>query len=152
MASLRIRFFLSVSCFLFMEMLSSPIYDQNGVKLMLCRRAVALDSHNKMVTDSQGETHRFNRLLLATGGNPQVLPVPGGDIQGICYYRMLSDYLRMRAESGEGKSATVIGGGFIGSEMAAALRGYSKRIGMIAERHDTLQQTGAAGSCGECFK
>lgn len=106
-------------------------YDRNGVKLMLGRRVVALDPHKKAVTDSQGETHRFNRLLLATGGVPQVLPIPGGDLQGICYYRTLSDYLRIRAESAEGKSATIIGGGFIGSEMAAALCLNKVRVTMI---------------------
>jgi 3-phenylpropionate/trans-cinnamate dioxygenase ferredoxin reductase component len=106
-------------------------YDRNGVKLMLGRQAVALDPHNKTVTDSQGEAHRFNRLLVATGGVPQVLPIPGGDLQGICYYRTLSDYLRMKDGAVEGKSAAVIGGGFIGSEMAAALCLNKVRVTMI---------------------
>jgi NAD(P)H-nitrite reductase large subunit len=106
-------------------------YDQYGVNLMLGRRAVALDAQSKTVTDSQGETHRFKKLLVATGGVPQVLTIPGGDLQEICYYRTLSDYQRMRSESVEGKSATVIGGGFIGSEMAAALCLNKVRVTMI---------------------
>jgi 3-phenylpropionate/trans-cinnamate dioxygenase ferredoxin reductase component len=106
-------------------------YDRHGVALMLGRQAVALDPNSKTITDSRGENHRFSKLLLATGGVPQVLSIPGGDLQGICYYRTLSDYQRMRAESAEGKSATVIGGGFIGSEMAAALCLNKVRVTMI---------------------
>jgi len=96
-------------------------YDGNGVTLFAGRRVVALDVKNKKVNDSKGESHRFEKLLLATGGVPQVLPIPGGDLAGICYYRVLDDYQRMRGEAAEGKSAVIIGGGFIGSEMAAAL-------------------------------
>ena len=96
-------------------------YDGNGVTLFAGRRVLALDVKNKKVTDSRVESHRFEKLLLATGGVPQVLPIPGGDLAGICYYRVLDDYQRMRGEAAEGKSAVIIGGGFIGSEMAAAL-------------------------------
>ncbi len=96
-------------------------YDRNGVTLFAGRRAVALDVKNKTVNDSKGESHRFEKLLLATGGAPQVLPIPGGDLSEICYYRVLDDYHRMRGEAAQGKSAVIIGGGFIGSEMAAAL-------------------------------
>ncbi len=96
-------------------------YERNGVELRLGRRAVSVDVKSKTVTDSLGDSHQFEKLLLATGGLPQVLPIPGGDLQGIFYYRTLNDYQRMRAEAEEGKSAVIIGGGFIGSEMAAAL-------------------------------
>jgi NADPH-dependent 2,4-dienoyl-CoA reductase/sulfur reductase-like enzyme len=63
----------------------------------------------------------YRQLLLATGGAPRKLDVPGGDLEGLYYYRYLGDYLALRAETAAGKSAVVIGGGFIGSEMAAAL-------------------------------
>ena len=96
-------------------------YDNNGVTLLLGRRVVELDAKNKTVHDSTGEIHQFGKLLLATGGVPQTLRVPGGDIGGICYYRYLDDYLGTRESTGVGKSAVVVGGGFIGSEMAAAL-------------------------------
>jgi NADPH-dependent 2,4-dienoyl-CoA reductase/sulfur reductase-like enzyme len=106
-------------------------YDQNGVTLIAGRRGTALDAKSKTVTDSAGESYRFDKLLLATGGSPQTLPIPGGDLPGICYYRVLDDYQRMRREAAEGKSAVIIGGGFIGSEMAAALCINKLKVTMI---------------------
>jgi 3-phenylpropionate/trans-cinnamate dioxygenase ferredoxin reductase subunit len=96
-------------------------YDQNGITVKIGTRVVSLDTPKKIVTDDKGNTYGFKKLLLATGGVPRTLPIPGGNLEGICYYRYLDDYLRTRQEVSAGKSAVVIGGGFIGSEMAAAL-------------------------------
>ncbi|MFH1336950.1 MAG: FAD-dependent oxidoreductase [Candidatus Zixiibacteriota bacterium] len=96
-------------------------YDQNQIQLMLGTKVVSLDIKNKAVGDDQGRMYRYEKLLLATGGIPRTLPIPGGDLEGICYYRFLDDYLRIKNEVKEGKSALVVGGGFIGSEIAAAL-------------------------------
>jgi NADPH-dependent 2,4-dienoyl-CoA reductase/sulfur reductase-like enzyme len=106
-------------------------YDQKGVVLFLGRRAVALDVTGHTVADSQGESHRYEKLLLATGSAPRTLPVPGGDLAGLCYYRTIDDYRRTRREAVEGRSAVVIGGGFIGSEMAAALCANKVNVTMI---------------------
>jgi len=96
-------------------------YDQNKVTILSGITATSLDAKQKSVTTNDGKQYRYQKLLLATGGAPRTLPVTGGDLAGICYFRTLDDYLRMRKESAEGKSAVVIGGGFIGSEIAAAL-------------------------------
>ncbi len=96
-------------------------YDQNGVMLEQGVMVTALDPKRKKVTTSIGREFRFQKLLLATGGVPRTLPIPGGDLDGICYFRTLDDYLKVRRDSTEGKKAVVIGGGFIGSEIAAAL-------------------------------
>lgn len=100
---------------------NQDFYDQNGVTFFAGRRVLFLDVKNKTASDSQGESHRFEKLLLATGGTPTRLPIPGGDLAGLCYYRVLDDYERMKSAAAQGKSAVIIGGGFIGSEMAAAL-------------------------------
>ncbi len=96
-------------------------YDQNGVMLVQGAMVTALDPKRKKVTTSIGREFRFQKLLLATGGVPRTLPIPGGDLDGICYFRTVDDYLKVRRDSTEGKEAVVIGGGFIGSEIAAAL-------------------------------
>lgn len=106
-------------------------YDKKGVTLVAGRRIVTLDVKNKTVNDSAGKRYRFKKLLLATGGAPQVLPIPGGDLAGICYYRVLDDYQRIRREATEGKSVVIVGGGFIGSEMAAALCINKVKVTMI---------------------
>jgi len=106
-------------------------YVQNGVTVASGVSVVALDAKQKSITTNDGRQYTFQKLLLATGGVPRTLPVPGGNLEGICYFRTLDDYLRMRKESIEGKSATVIGGGFIGSELAAALAINKVNVTMI---------------------
>jgi len=106
-------------------------YDQNGVDLLLGIFVTSLDDGKRTIADDKGRTFSYEKLLLATGGVPTRLPIPGGDIEGICYYRSLDDYLRMRKEAAEGKSAVVVGGGFIGSEIAAALTVNKVEVTMI---------------------
>ncbi len=96
-------------------------YDQQGVTLSQGVTVAAIEPRQKTVTTTAGTRYQYNKLLIATGGVPRTMPVPGGDLEGVCYYRYLDDYLKLRRELSEGKSAVVIGGGFIGSEMAAAL-------------------------------
>lgn len=86
------------------------------LRLLAGRRAVALDAQRLEVRDDQGAVHRCDRLLLATGGTPRRLAF-GGD--RVIYFRTLGDYRRLRAEGG--RHVVVIGGGFIGTEVAAAL-------------------------------
>jgi NADPH-dependent 2,4-dienoyl-CoA reductase/sulfur reductase-like enzyme len=92
--------------------------DELGVDLQLGRRATALDLGAKLVTDDRGADTTFDKLLLATGGTPRRLPFGG---EQVLYFRTLDDYRRLRALAEEGKTFAVIGGGFIGSEIAAAL-------------------------------
>jgi NADPH-dependent 2,4-dienoyl-CoA reductase/sulfur reductase-like enzyme len=97
-----------------------------GVELRAGRRAAALDPAAREVRDDRGEVHRFDRLLLATGGAPRRLPF-GGD--RVIYFRTLADYRRLRAVAG--RRIAVIGGGFIGSEVAAALAATGREVTMI---------------------
>jgi len=96
-------------------------YDENCIQVRLGSRIKELNAGEKTVKDENGNRYQYQKLLLATGGIPRTLPIPGGNVEGLCYYRYLDDYLRIRKEAKEGKSAVVIGGGFIGSEIAAAL-------------------------------
>lgn len=82
------------------------------------RRIVALDVGAKTATDDAGGTHAYDKLLLATGGSPRRLPRGADDV---IYYRTLDDYHRLREIAAGGARVAVVGGGFIGSEIAAAL-------------------------------
>jgi 3-phenylpropionate/trans-cinnamate dioxygenase ferredoxin reductase component len=96
-------------------------YESETVQLELGTSVVELQPQAKTITTSDKKGYRYKKLLLSTGGTPNRLKIPGGDLEGICYYRYLDDFLRIRPEAVGGKSAAVIGGGFIGSEIAAAL-------------------------------
>jgi 3-phenylpropionate/trans-cinnamate dioxygenase ferredoxin reductase subunit len=82
------------------------------------RRIVALDLDARTATDDTGAEHAYEKLLLATGGTPRKLPGGGN---GVIYFRTLDDYRRLRDLAGDGVRVAVIGGGFIGSEIAASL-------------------------------
>ena len=82
----------------------------------------------KRVVDDRGDVFTYDRLLLATGGTPRRLPF--GDDQ-IIYFRTVADYRRLRALTERGRRFAVIGGGFIGSEIAAALALNGKEVMMI---------------------
>ena len=101
--------------------------DRQGVTLHLGRQAKALDPAKKRVTDDQGAVYTYDKLLLATGGIPRRLPFGGDDI---IYYRTLDDYERLRALTDQSERFAVIGGGFIGSEIAAALTISGKKVVM----------------------
>jgi 3-phenylpropionate/trans-cinnamate dioxygenase ferredoxin reductase component len=92
------------------------------------RTACTLDPQTKQVADDQGAVYRFDKLLLATGSAPRRLPF--GD-DGIIYYRTLNDYDRVRGLAARGNTFVIVGAGFIGSEMAAALAMNGKRVTLV---------------------
>ncbi len=92
------------------------------------RTACALDPRSKQITDDQGVVYQFDKLLLATGSTPRRLPFGGDEI---IYYRTLDDYERVRQLAARGGTLVVIGAGFIGSEMAAALAMNGTRVALV---------------------
>ena len=102
--------------------------DKIGVELRLARHATAVNTKQKLVTDDRGKVVSYEKLLLATGGTPRRLPMQTGQI---IYYRTFDDYLRLRALANEKLRFAVLGGGFIGSEIAAALRLVGRDVTML---------------------
>jgi len=99
-----------------------------NVDLQLGRRVVALDAAKKTATDDAGNLYSYEKLLLATGGSVRRLPDAG---ESVIYFRTAGDYRKLRGLSEHGSDFVVIGGGFIGSEIAAALAMNGKRVTMI---------------------
>jgi 3-phenylpropionate/trans-cinnamate dioxygenase ferredoxin reductase subunit len=96
-------------------------YSQNNVEVRTSTEVTGIDAKRRQVSLGGGESFGYEKLLIATGGSPRRLNVPGGELDGISYFRHLDDYHALRRRVGAGKSALVIGTGFIGSEIAAAL-------------------------------
>lgn len=99
-----------------------------NVALHLGKKIVTLDPANKTATDNAGNVYTYEKLLLATGGVVRRFTDFG---ENIIYYRTVDDYLKLRELSDQGSDFVVIGGGFIGSEIAAALAMNDKRVTMI---------------------
>jgi 3-phenylpropionate/trans-cinnamate dioxygenase ferredoxin reductase component len=102
--------------------------EKQNATLHLGRQARSLDRAAKMVIDDQGTIYTFEKLLLATGATPRRLPF---DDSSIIYYRTLEDYRKLRALTEDGQRFAVIGGGFIGWEIAAALAMNGKEVVML---------------------
>ncbi len=101
---------------------------ETGVHLHTSCRIVSIDPSAKQAKDQAGNTYTYQRLLLATGGKPRRLPFGGDDI---LYYRTLADYHTVRGWTGKGARIGVIGGGFIGSELAASLASIGEQVVMV---------------------
>ncbi len=105
-------------------------YKQHNITLHLNKKVVRIDRSKKIVYAEDGTEAEYGRLLLATGSNPFMLPVPGKDLEGVISYRDIQDTNFMIAAAEKYKHAVVIGGGLLGLEAAngLALRGMDVTV------------------------
>lgn len=110
------------------DIILNPVswYEEHGITLHLGKKVVAVDRSRRIVRAEDGTEAPYDRLLLATGSNPFILPVPGRDLQGVIAYRDIADTQAMIDASARYRHAVVIGGGLLGLEAAYGL----KRRGM----------------------
>ncbi len=94
-------------------------YTDRNVTLKLGTRVSAIDAKAHTVTTDAGETISYDKLLLATGGRARKLGIPGSDLPGIHYLRSIADVDAIRAELTPGKRLAIVGGGYIGLEVAS---------------------------------
>lgn len=109
------------------EKIFRPLADK-GVEVILDQRITRIDPQKHTAISDSNEVYSYGKLLLATGGSPIQLPFAAEEI---LYFRTLEDYEKMRQWTGPGVKFGVIGGGFIGSEIAAALCMNQQDVVMI---------------------
>lgn len=97
-------------------------YAKNGITLRLNQRIARIDRVARKVIAADGSAESYDRLLLATGSNPFVLPIPGKDLPGVITYRDINDTHLMIEAAGQYRQAVVIGGGLLGLEAANGLK------------------------------
>jgi len=110
--------------------------DDAGAELHLGRRVVGLDPAARTVSDDRGTTYRYEKLLLATGCAPRRLE---GAPEGVIHFRSYDDYRALRRESERGRRIGVVGGGFIGTELAAALASRGKDVVLLFPEEGPLR-------------
>jgi nitrite reductase (NADH) large subunit len=106
-------------------------YIKHGVMLYKGHKVVRIDRAAMTVTSEHGETAPYDKLVIATGSNPIVIPVPGNDLPGVLTYRDLDDVSAMLLAAQSRSKAVVIGGGLLGLEAAAGLKAQDMDVTVV---------------------
>jgi NADPH-dependent 2,4-dienoyl-CoA reductase/sulfur reductase-like enzyme len=105
-------------------------FERASVELASGERVTEIQPGEKTILTDRERSERYGKLLLATGGTPRRLQIPGAEAEGVYYFRTLDDYLELSRDP-EGQSILVVGGGFIGAEIAAALSMHGAHLTML---------------------
>lgn len=106
-------------------------YDEWNVELRLDTRVASISPADHSLTLENGETIPYDRLMIATGGRARPLPVAGADLDGVHYLRAISDTVAIREGIAQGSRIFVVGGGWIGLEVAAAARKQGVEVTLV---------------------
>ncbi|TCJ11557.1 NAD(P)/FAD-dependent oxidoreductase [Parasulfuritortus cantonensis] len=106
-------------------------YAGHGIALHTGKRVVKIDRGNRFVEADDGTRASYDRLLLATGSKPFILPVPGADLDGVVGFRDIADVDHMIRASAQYKHAVVIGGGLLGLEAANGLKQRGMEVSVV---------------------
>lgn len=102
--------------------------EDDGTALHIGETIAAIEPHNRRIENTEGEQYGYEKLMIATGAHVRHLPF---DDDGVLYFRSLESYKTLRSWTKQGKSFLVVGGGFIGSEIAAALASQGEQVTML---------------------
>ena len=125
-------------------------FDEQKIELRLGVAATTIAPTEKTVTLANGEALPYDKLLLTTGGRARKLPLPGSDFDRVHYLRTLDEGHAIEAALGKGKNLVVIGGGFIGLEVAASARQRGGSV-TVLEIADRLMGRGMPHSISQYF-
>jgi nitrite reductase (NADH) large subunit len=135
------------------EIVLNPIswYADNGITLHLGKKVVDIDRRNRVVKAEDGTEAEYDRLLMCTGSNPFILPVPGKELDGVIAYRDIQDTNTMIEAATKYQHAVVIGGGLLGLEAARGLQMRGCDV-TVVHLMDTLMERQLDSTGGEYLK
>ena len=107
-----------------------------------------IDRVRRRVEIADGSAVEYDGLLLATGSHPRLLPLPGAELAGVHYLRSVADVDRLRAELAPGRRAVIIGGGYIGLEVAATCREAGLEVTVLEAADRVMNRVVQPGGVG----
>jgi NADPH-dependent 2,4-dienoyl-CoA reductase/sulfur reductase-like enzyme len=125
-------------------------FDEQKIGLHLENAATSLDTKGKTVTLTNGDALPYDKLLLTMGARVRTLPIPGAELDGVFYLRTLDDSRGIDGALGAGNRLVVVGGGFIGLEVAASARARGTEV-VVLELADRLMGRGVPKIVSERF-
>ena len=120
---------------------SMDFYRERKIELLLNTRVTAIDPREKALTLADGSRRKFDALLLATGGEPVRLKIPGADLPHVCYLRSLSDSRAIIAKVARAKRVVLAGASFIAMEVAASLIQRKLQVHVVAPEAVPMERT-----------
>jgi NTE family protein len=115
-------------------------YERNDAEVFLGAEVIAVDPHQRTVVTREGTRVGYGKLLLATGTQRRTLPVDGADLPGVFGLRSLADAIAIREAAARVRDAVVVGGGFIGIEVAASLTQLGLDVTLVSRDVDLFAQ------------
>ena len=134
-----------------LELKGDGFYAEHGIDLRTQVRVEAVDRVRARVALSDGSELAYDRLVLATGGRPRRLPLPGADLPGVLELRTLADAEALKAALRPGARLAVVGGGYVGLEAAAAARTLGAEA-VVIEREARVLARVACGPLSDFFQ
>ncbi len=122
-----------------MPLRSDEFFNDHDIKLLLNREVARVDSHTRMITFENGDTMEYDALLVATGGAPVRLNIPGSDVKNVCLLRSFSDADSIIETANRARRAVVIGASFIGMEAAYSLCERGLEVTVVAPSHEPFE-------------
>ena len=124
-----------------MPLRSDEFFREHDINLMLNKEVTRVDAGTKTVTFEGGETMEFDRLLVATGGAPIRLNIPGSDLKNVCVLRSFADADSIIETAKRSRRAVVVGASFIGMEAAYSLRERGLEVTVVAPSQEPFENT-----------
>lgn len=113
------------------HMRPQKFYESQNIELLLDNRVTGLDPRRRSLTLASGEAVGYEKLVLATGSRPRRLEVPGADLEGVCYLRRVEDADTLGDAFRPGLRLVIVGGGYIGLEVASVARGKGAEVSVL---------------------
>lgn len=118
----------------------SGFFEVERIDLVLGHRAVEIDRRSRRVVLANGDMLDFEKLVIATGSRARRISTPGAELDGICYLRSVTDAIELKARLAEASNIVVVGGGFIGLEVASSAAKLGKRVTVVEAATRVLER------------